>query len=123
MWFSSSTQPISISRSPFRQSRPVVSVSKTISRMTLVLVRFAAGRKTGASSLPRILSDAKASARRIASTSRSAAAKPAAGIDEEMRPPPLLRIRHLAGEERCEFLLRHARPGQDAGALHFRRRL
>ena len=42
MWFRSSTQPISISRSPFRQSRPVVSVSKTISRMIRLLVPFAA---------------------------------------------------------------------------------
>ena len=47
MWFKSSTQPISISRSPDRQSRPVVSVSKTISRMFRVLVRFASGTQDG----------------------------------------------------------------------------
>src|ERR1700680_3849221 len=36
MWLISSTKPISTTRSPFRGSRPVVSVSKTISRMTLI---------------------------------------------------------------------------------------
>src|SRR3954470_21836035 len=39
MWFNSSTQPTSISRWPAENSRPVVSVSKTISRTIPVSVQ------------------------------------------------------------------------------------
>ena len=44
-----------------------------------------------------------ASARRIASTCALGGGKPAPGIDEEMRAPPLLRVGHLAGEQRREL--------------------
>src|SRR5438309_3947109 len=44
--------------------------------------------------------------------------KAEARLDEKMRTPALLRIGHLLAEYYAEFLLRHARPGEDPLALH-----
>ena len=45
-----------------------------------------------------------------------------AGVDQEVGAAALFRIGHLPGEDRREFLFRHARTGENAGALHrFRR--
>ena len=44
----------------------------------------------------------------------------ATGIDNEMRPPPLLRIGHLLAHYRGEALLSHARTGEHPLLLHRR---
>src|SRR3954452_18422546 len=92
--------PISTRRCPSPGSRPVVSVSRTISRISL---RSAgpAGDRAQDSTDP-ALGMSKAEAR----------------LDEKMRAPTLLRIGHLLCEYCLEFFLRHARPGEDALPLH-----
>ena len=84
----------------------------------LLLSCFAAECKRGGRASAGDSQAAEASARRIASTSRSAAVESAAGIDEEMRAAALLRVRHLAGQDGGELRLRHAGPGEHARALH-----
>src|SRR3954468_18796549 len=92
--------PISTRRCPSPGSRPVVSVSRTISRISL---RSAgpAGDRAQDSTDP-ALGMSKAEAR----------------LDEKMRAPTLLRIGHLLCEYCLEFFLRHARPGEGAPPLH-----
>src|ERR1700744_471473 len=92
--------PISTRRWPSLGSRPVVSVSRTISRMSL---RSAGPAGNGAQ--PRA-----DPARRMG--------KAEAGVDEEMRPLALFRIGHLLCNYRPEFFLRHARPGEHPLPLH-----
>src|SRR6187402_2459875 len=76
-----------------RLSRPVVSVSKMISRTSALLVRLA--RSEGGDD------------RRDLYSGRT---DTVAGIDHKIRPCPFVRIRQLARKNQIEFLLRHARP-------------
>src|SRR5436305_12974246 len=92
--------PISTRRWPSFGSRPVVSVSRTISR---ILLRSAgpAGNRPQDRTDP-ALGMGKAKTR----------------FDEKMRAPALFRIGHLLCEYRLKLLLRHARPGEHALSLH-----
>ena len=47
--------------------------------------------------------------------------EPAARVDHEIRPRPLLGIRHLLGADRLERRLGHAGAGEHAGTLDLRR--
>src|ERR1700733_13214618 len=94
-------QPISTTRSPEAGSSPVVSVSKTISRIR--------------SSLPRLdLSPAQSSdcAQQGPHLNRRRFMT-AAGVDDEVGPSPLLRVGRLLGQYGRKFLRRHARTLQD----------
>src|SRR5436305_6833050 len=92
--------PISTRRCPSLGSSPVVSVSRTISRISL--------RSTGP-----------------AGNGAQDRTDPSLGMgeaeacfDEKMRPLALLRIGHLLADYCAEFFLRHARPGKDPLSLH-----
>src|SRR6476469_6631761 len=92
--------PISTRRWPSFGSRPVVSVSRTISRISL---RSAGPAGNGAQDpTDPALGVAKAKAR----------------FDEKMRAPALLRIGHLLCQYCLKLLLRHARPSEHAPPLH-----
>src|SRR5262245_42310496 len=94
-------QPISTMRSPPAGESPVVSVSKTISRM------------------------APLNTRRQAETSEdihhlgAGFVHAAGGIDDKVGALPLLLIGHLPGEDLLELFRGHARPGEDPLALRF----
>src|SRR5688572_11717144 len=92
-------QPISTMRSPPAGDRPVVSVSKTISRMAPLNTRFEAETSEDRIDLATGLLEA---ARRI---------------DHIIGPLPLLAVGHLAGEDMVEFLFGHSRSGQHSLAL------
>src|SRR5262245_42584950 len=106
----SSTQPISTSRSPVIGSRPVVSVSNTISRMPL-------SRPGGGESAPlRHLSNSRKDAANLIARRLDAMR----AIHHEIGPPALLGVRHLTRQQRLELL--GAQPALErAGALHLRR--
>src|SRR5712692_4678237 len=104
MQLMSSIQPISTTRWPRKGSRPVVSVSSTISRM--VLPR-AFGLREGSQNRSHLL------ARR-----REAAGR----VDHEIGAFALFRIRHLLRDNGAKFLFRHARACEHAFLLHRLRR-
>ena len=95
-------------------------MSKTISRMLRLLIRFAARTQDGQRVAPRKVRSLRRDGERPQDRVDLAlgGCEPAPGIDEEMRAAALLRVGHLAGEQRVELLLRHARPGEHARALH-----
>src|SRR3546814_9964199 len=97
-WFTSSTQPISTSLCPVSGSRPVVSVSSTISRMPPTpSLHFAP---------PNPLHDPHHR------PSRQPATEPRRY--DEIGTATLLRIRHLLAADRFELLARHAGSRQHA---------
>src|SRR5690349_12472437 len=87
-------------RSPVSGLRPVVSVSKTISRMAGLCV-------------PGLAETSNDAANRVASLLHRAA-----GVDDEVGPGALLRIRHLLREDSRELLLAHSGAGENPGALN-----
>src|SRR4030095_891171 len=97
-------QPISTIRSPPAGDKPVVSVSKTISRM------------------------ASLNTRREAETSQYIATlgaglfEGAGSVDDKVGTRPLCLVRQLAVEDLLELPGRHSRTGQHPFALQFRSR-
>src|SRR5664279_3826654 len=107
-----STQPISTSRSPRNGSRPVVSVSRTISRMTT-------NRKSGESDSPlRHLNNLGQNV----PDSDAHGVKTVRGIHYEIRAPAFFGIGRLSRQDRIKHLGGHGASGQNALALNFRRR-
>src|SRR6185503_2098335 len=107
MRLSNSTQPSSTRRWPWFGSSPVVSVSRTISRMaseSIPFRRHLSYLRENFTHLP---------ARRLESL-------PA--IHDEIGSRALFRVGQLLGGERGELLLAHARALEHAGALHLGRR-
>src|SRR6185437_13479875 len=101
----SSTQPISTIRCPSAGSNPVVSVSRTISRMIGVFLGAATLAQLGQDHLDLLESVLEA----------------LVGHNHKMGFCTLFFIRHLAGMKMVELFLRHARPCQDPLALNVRR--
>src|SRR5579862_8696505 len=95
MRLSNSTQPSSTSRCPCAGSRPVVSVSRTISRMLF-------------------LCDSMPSFRHLSNPAEDFThlhahrVESARGIHHEIGAGALFRVRHLLGENRRKFVLAHA---------------
>src|SRR5690242_21901980 len=106
MRLSSSTQPTSTTRWPSAGFSPVVSVSRTISRI-------AADRSTS-----RHLTDLREDFTYLLPGS----VKSLPAVHDEIGARPLLGIRHLLCEQRFEFFHRHAGPRHHAGTLDVRRR-
>src|SRR3990172_6621487 len=100
MWLTSSSMPTSTTRWPAPGSRPVVSVSRTISRMARLLP---ARRAEYA------VDDAADLFKGILET--------AAGVDDEIGPPALLRIGNLAGHDGGKFGGCHPRTFEGPGLL------
>ncbi|CUX25466.1 hypothetical protein AGR7B_Cc270305 [Agrobacterium deltaense RV3] len=88
----SSMPPISITRSSF-DSRPVVSVSKMISRIHLSGARLSGQFLQNLSYLIPCRFDT------------------ISGIDDKIGTPALFGVGHLPGEDHFEFLFRHSRSG------------
>src|SRR5581483_692342 len=124
MPLTSSTQPSSTRRWPWAGSRPVVSVSRTISRIVLPLSlrarRFAASRNDNESLSSPFwhLSHLRQNFTHL--RPRRFVSLPA--IHDEIGARALVGVRHLLGQQRVELLLGHARPLHHAGALRARRR-
>src|SRR5262249_21167476 len=103
-------QPSSTRRWPWPGSRPVVSVSTTISRICLPAVE---------SFLPlRHCSNADKNITHLSARS----VKTLRCIHHEIRASSFFRVRHLFGKYRGEFLFGHARARENAGPLHSGRR-
>src|SRR5579872_5953850 len=114
-----STQPISTSRSPRKGSRPVVSVSRTISRMEVREPTRKDERDEGESGSP---GRQFSSLNQNVANSRADGIKTVRGIHHEMRPLSLLGVGHLPRQNAGELFLGHIGPRQNALALDFRRR-
>src|SRR5690554_947890 len=121
--FTSSTQPSSITRSS-RGSSPVVSVSKTISRIELPYATLA--DQASISEPPVNLRVDKL--RRVPQLPQDVSyvlprcLYPSACINNEISALLLFSIRHLKRENVLELLLGHAGPRQDAFSLNLCRR-
>src|SRR5580700_11805819 len=126
----SSTQPISTTRCPANGSRPVVSVSSTISRMPTLR-----GGPFGPPARPMCRRRAAAIPHESPSPSRIFMHKPQnvaylrasivellRAIHDKVGAPAFLGIRHLLGEKRGELVLGHPRAAEDALALQLGRR-
>src|SRR3954452_20151966 len=109
----SSTQPISMMRSPAAGSVPVVSVSRTISRM-----RVLSEAGDPARHMTRTAGEGPKNIANLALGGREAAAR----VHKEMRPGPLLLVRHLLRPDRIQHLGREAGAGEHPGPLHLGRR-
>ena len=109
--------PISMMRSS-RESRPVVSVSKMISRIdSLPLPTIAAaGRHRQGAAVQRIGFSPARSAR-IAATASPRVIQPETSVDDVVGRGALVGVGHLACEDRFEPFGGHAGPGQYALAL------
>src|SRR6202021_4170042 len=107
-----STQPISTSRSPRNGSRPVVSVSRTISRMST----HRRGGESGSAlrHLNNLGQNVPDSAAHGVKTVR--------GIPHEIGALAFFGVRQLSHHDGLESLSGHGAPGEDALALDFRRR-
>src|ERR1700722_5609809 len=99
LWCTISTAPISSTRCPSAGSRPVVSVSSTISRMA----RSPSGQRRG-----RAHELGDDGARHLETTPC---------VDDEVSPAPFFGIRRLAGKNGLKLGLGHARARQRARAL------
>src|SRR6266540_4148648 len=102
MWLMSSIAPISTTRWPCAGSRPVVSVSRMISRMSVI--RISHERRHNITNLGKGM---------LGRFRR---------IHNEIDPGALFFVGHLVGDEGLEFLVGHARTLHDARFLNFRRR-
>src|SRR6266849_5291439 len=106
-----STQPISTSRSSRSGSRPVVSVSRTISRI----------------SYNRTFDESGTSLRHLSSLiqhvpdSRAHGVETVRGIHHEIRTFALFGVRQLPRHDRVELFPGHVVAGKDSLALNFRR--
>src|SRR5215471_15310870 len=105
-----STHPISTRRSPRRGSRPVVSVSRTISRMTQNALR-----SESASPL-RHLNDLGQNVLDL----RAHRIEPVRRIHHEIGALALFAVGHLLGDDGIELLLVHGAAGKHAFALKLR---
>src|SRR5580693_10718503 len=99
----SSTQPISTTLWPSTGSRPVVSVSSTISRMVLFLPAPLQCRDHGLHL-------------------RESMVETLVGLNHEMGFCTLFGIGHLTRQDMIELVRRHPGPRQNARALHVMRR-
>src|SRR5579871_200444 len=109
-------QPISTNRSPCSGSSPVVSVSKTISRIAdppAPVCRGASG--AAGESLPTRLHSSDGT-QNVAHLRTGAVEIPRA-VHDEIGTPALFGVGHLLGQDRREFLFSHAGPFQHAPAL------
>src|SRR5690349_22192148 len=125
MRLNSSMQPISTTRSPVRGSRPVVSVSSTISRMCFLRLAHDLFPKTGAHfsgscAGPRITPSARHSSNSAqnAMNLRPGGIEAARAIHYEMGAAALFLVGGLLGENGIEFSLAHVGAGEHALALH-----
>src|SRR6059058_855904 len=100
MWLTSSTAPISTMRCAWPGSRPVVSVSRMISRMSVVRIS-------------RKLCD------NITDLGEGVIA-PLRAVHNEIGAGAFLRVGRLASEQRIESLLRHAGPLERTRLLNFK---
>ena len=107
MWLRSSTQPISITRSPLAW----LGAGGFGIENDFTQHRWNSSSNLGAPSRP--AGEACEDGSHLGFGRREAAA----GVDQEMRAGALVRVRHLLGQDGMKFLLRHAGPGQDALAL------
>src|ERR1700738_326946 len=105
MRLNSSMKPISTTRSPVSGSRPVVSVSSTISRI----------ERSG----PRITAPARHSSNgaQNAMDLRPRGIEAARAIHHEMRSAAFFLVGRLLGEDRVELALAHVGAGEHALAL------
>src|SRR5271167_4664941 len=97
-------QPISTMRSPWKGSRPVVSVSKTISRIGFHSSRRLCGSESAVP--PRHCSDRPQDVAHLG----AGMIETLRAIHDIVRAPAFFRIRHLFGHDGVEFLFGHARP-------------
>src|SRR4051812_27700284 len=105
MRLSSSTQPTSTIRSPLFGSRPVVSVSRTISRMdALFPIRW---RRDNLQDITHL---------------RTGVIETLRGIHHEIGTAAFFCVRYLLGDDGLELLFRHSGPRQSALTLHPGRR-
>src|SRR5665811_6032 len=107
-------QPTSTRRWPWLGSRPVVSVSRTISRMFCSLLQRARESPPPFWHCSNAGEDFTHLGAGVRETLRR--------IHHEIGAPPLFIIRHLVGHDGGELLLAHARPPEGALALHISRR-
>src|SRR5690606_38143179 len=97
-----SRQAISTSRSPVAGSKPVVSVSRTISRAMRLVCRASPWPSTCLLTRPQGSDDlAHLGSRRL---------QPLAGFDDEVGALALLGVGHLLGQDGVQLLLRHPGP-------------
>src|SRR5262245_28203820 len=118
-----STQPTSISRSPRRASRPVVSVSRTISRSIAFPPNKTRTRWSSAGWASRPMLGIGLAATALQRFDDfidlgCALGNRAARVHNEIGVRPLLTVMQLAGQDLLELLERHAGAGQNALALH-----
>src|SRR5579872_4541125 len=113
----SSTQPTSTRRWPSSGSSPVVSVSRTISRILLVWVAGCLGAAESLATLAHF-SDRLQDVAHL----RAGMIEGLRTVHDKVGAGALVRIRHLLGEKRGKFLCRHARPLEGAAALDLGRR-
>src|SRR5580700_6705906 len=108
-----STQPISTNRSPRNGSSPVVSVSRTISRM-----EYGAAEK-GESGSPTLHFS---SLIQNVANSRTHWIKTTRRIHYEMRAPSFFGVGHLPCQDRLKLFLGHVGASENSLALKFSRR-
>src|SRR5262249_47471788 len=124
MRLNSSMQPISTTRSPVRGSRPVVSVSSTISRMYFLPLAHDLFPKTGthfsgSCAGPRItFARHSSNGAQNAMNLRPGGIEAARAIHYEMGAAALFLVGRLFGEDRVELACAHVGAGEHAFALH-----
>src|ERR1700735_2954266 len=112
----SSMQPISTRRWPWKGSRPVVSVSSTISRMEPLTTPLRDDRRE--SSAVAHVSDCQQNVAHLG----AGVIETLRTVEHEVGAPAFFRVRHLLPQQRGKFLLAHARPLEGALALELGRR-
>src|SRR5262245_403434 len=116
--FKSSMQPTSTTRWPASGSRPVVSVSRTISRMESSSLLPTRAGKLGCESFAPWIGGPEAAAPLSQASDRLGKRGPRrreaeAGRDDDGGLSPFLRVRHLLTQDAAEALGRHARSRHD----------
>src|SRR6266404_2046753 len=117
MRLTSSMQPISTNRCPWKGSSPVVSVSSTISRMS-VFPHAAMGGSDESPPPPGHCSNRVEDRTHVGPRRLEAARR----IHDEIRAAALFVVRHLLGQDRFELFYGHAGAFEHARPLDFGRR-
>src|SRR5258707_15733199 len=117
MRLTSSMQPISTNRCPWKGSSPVVSVSSTISRMSMfpASAPAAMGGSDESPPPPGHCSNGVEDRTHIGARRLEAARR----IHDEIRAAALFRVRHLLGQDRFELFHGHAGAFEHARPLDF----
>src|SRR3954452_6927371 len=109
MRLTSSMQPISTRRCPCSGSRPVVSVSNTISRIDVLCCESASSSRHCSNCV------------KDSTHLGTGGVKALRRIHYEIGAPALLRVRHLLGKDDLKLFQRHSRPLEHTSLLHLRR--